>query len=168
MNFEKDQTDVRFLADATLGRLAKWLRVMGFNTHYQPVYKDGSMDQWINTGYLLLTRQKRLIHKYPYSLLIRSDHIEEQLKNIKDAGYLLHDRSKWFLRCLRCNTLLEELHNREVLDKVPEFVLNQTNIKIHFCPSCNRFFWKGSHVNRMTEQLKKWGYEYGIPLPLSE
>ena len=151
--------DVKFLADTMLGRLTKWLRIMGYDTRYQPIYEDGAMDIWINTGHLLLTRQKTLINQYPHSLLIRSDHIEEQLKNIKDAGYLSHDRSKWFLRCLRCNILLKEINNKEVLDKIPEFVLNQTNVKIHFCPSCNRFFWKGSHRSRMTEQLKKWGYE---------
>jgi uncharacterized protein with PIN domain len=158
MNFGRDQTDVRFLTDTMLGRLAKWLRIMGYDTHYQPIYKDGVMDQWIHAGYLLLTRQTRLIDKYPYSVLILSDHVGEQLKKIQDAGYLSYDRSKWFIRCVRCNTLLEEVDNKEVLDRVPEFVLNQTHVKIHLCPSCYRFFWKGSHRDRMTEQLKKWGY----------
>jgi uncharacterized protein with PIN domain len=147
-----------FLADTMLGRLAKWLRIMGYDTHYQSYYGEGVISRLVNDGRLLLSRSRSLIDRYPDSLWIRSDHLNDQLKDMKDEGYLIHDRSKWFSRCLNCNVELENIDLKKSAEKVPEYVRYQHDVVINFCPSCNRYFWKGSHRERMINQLEEWGY----------
>ncbi|MBW1768681.1 MAG: hypothetical protein JRJ65_16750 [Deltaproteobacteria bacterium] len=108
---------MKFLADSMLGRLAKWLRVMGYDTYYQ----------------------------------------SEQLQEMKQGGNLTPDRSNWFSRCLICNVRLKEAEAEKARESVPEYVLYENLAGIRFCPSCSRYFWPGSHRERMIRQLEEWG-----------
>ena len=118
-------TEIRFLADCMLGRLAKWLRVMGWDTHYQPVYKEGGIDSLVHDGRVLLSRHRSVINLYSGSLLIQSDHVKEQLQEIQSEGYLRDDRPKWFIRCLTCNTPLKKVSIEETIENIPEYVFYQ-------------------------------------------
>lgn len=131
---------------------------MGYDTHYQSFYGEGLITRLVDEGRMLLSRRRMLTNRFPKSLYIRSDHLEKQLQEIKDAGYLTHDRSKWFSRCLNCNVELEKIDIQKSSRKLPEYVQYQHDVVINFCPSCNRYFWKGSHREHMIKQLNEWGY----------
>jgi uncharacterized protein with PIN domain len=151
--------ETRFLADVMLGKLAKWLRVMGFDTHYQPVYKDVTIRELVNEGRLLLSRHYGLVKMYPHSLLILSDKVPLQLEEIRARGYLTGDiKKRWFTRCLLCNTLLEEASIDDASKCIPDYIVHQNIKELHFCPSCRRYFWPGSHRYRMVNQLNHWGF----------
>jgi uncharacterized protein with PIN domain len=148
--------ETRFIADVMLGRLAKWLRVMGCDTHYQPFYKSGMIDVFIREGRLLLSRNRRTIEKYSPSLFIGTDHVRTQLQEIIRKGFLPTDNSRWFTRCLVCNTLLKRVPLEEAKALIPEYTYSQINSGIHLCPSCGRYFWPGSHKARMIDQIAAW------------
>lgn len=148
--------ETKFVADVMLGHLSKWLRVMGCDTHYQPFYKDGMLDVLIRDGRLLLSRNRRIIEKYNPSLFIGTDHVRTQLKEIIKKGYLTLDSSRWFTRCLVCNTLLRRVSIEDAKAHIPEYISSQDNSSIHYCASCGRYFWPGSHRTRMMNQISEW------------
>ena len=112
--------EVRFLADTMLGKLAKWLRIMGYDTHYEAFYGMDSIDKLVKDGRLLLSRHRQSVDQFHDSLFIRSDRVKEQLQEIRNAGYLTHDRSKWFLRCLICNVPLKETAAKDAALNIPD------------------------------------------------
>lgn len=148
----------RLVADAMLGRLAKWLRIMGYDTLYQPRYKPGRIQSLVREGRILLTRNTRLAELgEDVAVFIRSDHIGEQIRQLKDDRVIEVDRAKWFTRCMLCNEALLEAAPEMAEENVPEYVFFEHPAGIRFCPSCGRFFWPGSHRRRMTSQLQQWG-----------
>ena len=150
--------EARFIADSTLGRLAKWLRVMGYDTVYQSFYRKDDITKLVREGRILLYRHQATVTHHPSSLLIRSDHLKTQLHEMEDMGAITSDRSRWFSRCLICNMLLEEADTTVTRQNVPEHVIYQSPPVIRFCPSCGRHFWPGSHRERMKRQLEEWGF----------
>jgi uncharacterized protein with PIN domain len=150
--------EARFIADSTLGRLAKWLRVMGFDTVYQSFYRKDEITELVREGRIFLHRRQATVQHHSSSLLIRSDHLEGQLHEMEAMGAITPDRSRWFTRCLICNMLLEEADTTTVRQNVPEHVIYQSPPMIRFCPSCTRHFWPGSHRERMKRQLEEWGF----------
>ena len=148
----------RFIADSMLGRLAKWLRIMGYDTHYQPLYKEGVISQLILEGRRLLSRRRQNTIRYPNSTLILSHHVKDQLRETKEGYTLTYDRSRWFSRCLICNVPLKVTETEDARDNVPEYVFYQTTSGIRLCPSCGRYFWPGTHRERMVKQLEEWGF----------
>jgi len=149
--------DVRFFADTMLGRLAKWLRIMGFDTHYQPYFDEMIANRIIEAGFIFISRQRQRTRNYKNSIYISSDTVRGQLQELKKGEYIPSYRSKWFKRCLICNVILSEVQDVETSENIPEYILYQNKTGIYMCPSCNRYFWPGSHRNRMINQLKTWG-----------
>ncbi|MBW1765757.1 MAG: hypothetical protein JRJ65_01755 [Deltaproteobacteria bacterium] len=149
---------MRFLTDSMLGRLAKWLRVMGFDTHYQPFYQEGMVESLMREGRLLLSRRRSTADRYPESLFIRSDHVKDQLLELRENGYLTYCRSSWFARCIICNLPLRNVAAEDARENVPEYVFYQNITGIRFCPSCSRYFWPGTHRRKMIRLLDEWGF----------
>ena len=148
----------RFLADSMLGKLAKWLRVLGYDTLYQPYYRKGAIERLVCEGRRLLSRHKETIERYTNASLIRSNHVKDQLYEMKNRGELTRERSKWFTRCLICNTPLKKADAHTARENVPEHVFYQNIANIRVCPSCGRYFWPGTHRERMIRQLEEWGF----------
>jgi uncharacterized protein with PIN domain len=148
----------RFLADSMLGRLAKWLRIMGYDTHYQAFYSEDVLGKLVHEGRKLLSRHRTTTAQYPSAMLIHSDDVGDQLRELRDGGNLTLDRSKWFTRCLSCNVSLEKADPQHAQEDVPEYIFYQTPSGIRFCPSCGRYFWPGSHRDRMILRLREWGF----------
>lgn len=155
---------MRFVADAMLGRLAKWLRVLGYDTHYQSHYSEGQLGELVRKGRRLLTRDNRLCKRYREAVFLSGDHVDEQLSQLYASVDLHPDPSKWFSRCVRCNTLLQTASEPEVREMVPEYVFYENRGQIRICPSCKRCFWPGSHRMRMMNQLRTWG----MPVPFEQ
>ena len=149
--------EVSFIADSMLGRLAKWLRVIGYDTFCQPSYKEGAIGEFVREGRKLLSRHRPTITRYSDSILIRSERVKDQLHEMKGLGHITSHRSKWFSRCLICNVPLEEASAIDAHENVPEYVLYQSTSGIRSCPSCGRYFWQGSHRERMIRHLEEWG-----------
>ena len=149
----------QFIIDTMLGKLAKWLRVMSYDAHYQSYYKDGELAQFIKDGRVLLSRDRKIIQEYEDSFFIKSDHVCDQLLEVKENGYIKESEIICFLRCLICNTPLEKIQVEKARGRIPEYIYNQNDNHIRFCRSCGRYFWPGSHKYRMTTQLKEWGFE---------
>ncbi|MEW6666821.1 MAG: Mut7-C RNAse domain-containing protein [Thermodesulfobacteriota bacterium] len=146
----------KFLADAMLGSLARWLRVMGYDTHYQSFYTRERLGDLLSGGRMLLSRHRKTARHYPFSLLILPDRVGEQIRQMNAAGWLHPDRSRWFTRCLRCNVTLEKADPREAREFIPDHVFTHHSEGIRTCPSCNRYYWPGSHREKMLTQLEEW------------
>jgi len=148
----------QFIIDTMLGKLAKWLRVMGYDAHYQSYYKNGELIKFIKNGCVLLSRDRRIIRRYKDSFFIKSDHVGDQLLELREVGYIHGRENICFLRCLICNTQLEKIQLEKARERIPEYVYSQNVKHIRFCRSCGRLFWPGSHKDRMINQLKEWGF----------
>ena len=147
-------TELRFAADRMLGKLAKWLRVMGHDVIYgEHLSGPGLIHVARSENRLILTRDRGLKKKQPPDyLFIESDHYREQLRQvIRACGLSPLDHA--FTRCLECNLVLEPRSKAEVEKNVPPYVL-ATQEKFSWCPKCRRVFWPGTHHERMLEELR--------------
>jgi hypothetical protein len=148
----------RFLADRMLGRLARWLRILGYDTAYLPQLSPlGIMREGRRQNRLILTRDTRLLRRKdaPPLLFVHSDHFREQLLQVIDTLHLDPTRSL-FSRCIECNQLLQEAARDEVREQVPEYVW-QTQAGFRRCPQCRRLYWGATHREHVLEELRKLG-----------
>jgi uncharacterized protein with PIN domain len=143
---------MKLLADAMLGRLAKWLRILGHDTVYSADLQDLELVRLARAeDRLLLTRDRELAkRKGLRSLLVESDRLEEQL------GQLLRDlpldAESPLPRCACCNTTLEVLERKEAKDRVPPYVYRRHR-EFTICPRCERVYWRGTHWQRLRQTI---------------
>jgi len=147
----------KFVVDAMLGKLAKWLRVLGYDTRYESCKssvweKEKIKPRWV------LTRNTSTARNRPEAILLYSDHVAQQLAELRKKIRINPHRSQWFTRCLVCNTPLERPQPESEPDNVPEYVYYHNRTAIRYCPTCKQYFWPGSHRSRMLHQLKAWGF----------
>ena len=145
----------RLLADCMLGRLAKWLRLLGYDTAYENDATDHELARRARAeGRVLLTRDRELSRRRGLeTLLIRSEHLEEQVEQIQDALGPPPDPS--LTRCSVCNGSLEQVSGADVADRVPPYV-RRTHTDFFRCTECGRIYWRGSHVDAMGEDLERF------------
>ncbi len=146
---------MKLVADAMLGRLATWLRVLGLDTFFSASMTAPEFLVWVGRGRRGLTRRTLLRH-HPDVIFIESDHLREQLVQAVRTLGLGPPWTGLFTRCVRCNRELSPLDRSEVLGRVPEYVY-QTEEFYKQCPSCGRIFWPGTHVARMADLLEGLG-----------
>ncbi len=147
-------TDLKFAVDRMLGKLAKWLRVIGYDVIYgQHLSGYGLIRAARAENRLILTRDRGLQKKQPPDFLfIESNHYREQLRQvIRACGLRPLDRA--FTRCLECNIVLEPRPKAAVEDNVPTYVF-ATQQNFSWCPKCRRIYWPATHHQRMLEELK--------------
>lgn len=149
-------SEVRFLADSMLGTLAKWLRILGYDTVYDASLDDNALIRLARAEErILLTRDTALLRrKGPQCLSITSQVLQEQLGQVLHTFDLRADNP--FSRCPVCNTLLEKVPKCEAWGQVPPFVFH-TQERFSLCPACDRFYWRGTHWQKMCEQVQKLG-----------
>ena len=141
-----------------LGRLAKWLRILGYDTCYRSAYAEGALHALLSRGErTFLTRSHDALRNHPEAVFIRSDHVGEQLRQLADEGRIRPDPSRAFRRCPACNILLEPVDSESARNRVPEYVFHLHAPDFLRCPACRRHYWHGSHRGRMQEQLEAWG-----------
>ena len=142
-----------------LGKLAKWLRVMGYDTHYQTYYQDAEIVRLVKEKRLILSRRREITDRFSDALLIRSNIVGEQIQEMRTEIGLNPERSRWFTRCSICNIPLRKAEMDRTRDEVPEYIFYQKMNEIRFCAGCGRYFWPGSHRQNMKKQLEHWGFE---------
>ncbi len=146
---------LRFLADAMLGRLARWLRYLGYDTVYDTEAPDDVLARRsLAEGRVLLTRDRGLLERWrpPGGMLIRSDRPLDQLRQVvRDLG-LERDR-RTGTRCTICNEPLEAAEPGDDQRSVPPYVRRTQAGSFTHCPRCGRFYWPGTHAARMERIL---------------
>jgi uncharacterized protein with PIN domain len=150
----------RFVVDAMLGRLARWLRAMGYDTLYPGPAPGSAGDRRLlrmarTEARILVTRDRMLARlAEPRSCLVRADRVDDQLREVVERLGLTPDGERWLSRCLLCNTPLEGRPREDVLGLVPDHVF-ATRSEFTECPRCARVYWPGSHTDRMLERLTR-------------
>lgn len=149
-----------FVADANVGRLATYLRLMGFDTAYDRSFLDGEVAELAaREDRVVLTRDRGVLKRkaVQWGRLVRANEPVEQARDaVRFFG--LAALAAPFTRCVRCNTELAGVSKAEVLH------LLQPKTKRYYqefsrCPSCGRIYWAGSHHERMVEMFSRltWG-----------
>jgi uncharacterized protein with PIN domain len=144
---------LRLLAAGMLGRLARWLRLLGYDTAYDNSAADVELARRARAeGRVLLTRDRELANRRGLRvLLIQSEALEEQVQEVRTAlGPPPHPPLS---RCAVCNTALATIAPDEIADRVPPYVL-RTQTEFQHCPGCERVYWPGTHLHKMRERLK--------------
>ena len=142
---------MKLLCDHMLGTLAKWLRFMGYDTAYPGPLDDTELLLLAGReGRVLLTRDKELASRSSGAIRVRSDDLEEQIREVASALRLrIVDPLS---RCSVCNAVLIPARKEDVSDQVPEGVRARHDT-FWRCPSCGRVYWQGSHWDKMVERL---------------
>jgi uncharacterized protein with PIN domain len=151
------ETDLRFAADRMLGRLVKWLRIIGQDVIYGPHLTGYGLIQAARAeNRLILTRDRGLKQKQPPPFLfIESDHYRDQLRQVV-GQCALKLTDDLFTRCIECNTVLQS-RPKETLEKVvPPYVFSSQE-KFFACPTCRRIYWPATHHKKMLEELRNLG-----------
>lgn len=137
-----------------LGRLAKALRMLGYDVVYRPYIEDSELKlEALRGSRVLLTRDHEVAETcLPVRVLLVSDDlVENQLRQVvKEVGLARDGRS--FTRCLVCNDLLVDVERESVRDSVPTYVF-RTQERFKRCPACGRVYWEATHVSRAREWL---------------
>ena len=147
------------IADAMLGALARWLRVLGLDVAYDPSLDDPELvERAVAEGRVILTRDRRLVERRlaRNHLLIRSEVVEEQVRQVLEELGIRPDPGRLLGRCLRCNVLTEPMPAEDARAVVPPWVA-RTQEEYRVCPVCGRIYWSGSHAERMREKLERMG-----------
>ena len=145
---------LKFIADAMLGRLAKWLRLLGYDVVYEPSISDDELIAMaIHEHRIILTMDRKLTERESArnSLLIKSPSYREQLKQVI-THYNIDYKSGIFTRCLVCNKLLDPIKKEKIRDRVPPYVYS-TQDEFDICQQCSRVYWSGTHRIKMLEML---------------
>lgn len=144
--------EMRFALDVHLGRLARFLRMFGFDSLYGNSLDDEQLAHIAGLEKrIVLTRDRGLLkrrsvtHGYLVRSLIPRDQLSEVVRRFDLAPRIVLGA-----RCVACNVVLTPVSREEVLPRLPPAVAREYS-DFSACPSCQRVFWRGSHWQRMTE-----------------
>lgn len=151
---DKGGSEPRFIADEMLGKLAKWLRSIGYDTVYYTGGGDSALvKRALAEDRVILTKDSHLVKRKlaRKALFIRSEHPREQFKQVvEELG--LDAESKLFTRCLICNQELVLVEKEGIRDRVPSYTY-LTQDKFYECPECERIYWPGTHKDNMLQMI---------------
>lgn len=148
-------SDPRFLVDVNLGKLARYLRLAGFDTVYHTHAKDDALvEQMLEEDRALLTRDHKLLMRKAVTCgyLPRSDQADIQLEEVF-RRFDLYEEVDPYSRCIHCNGVLQSVAKEQILDQLEPLT------KKHFddfaqCPNCGQVYWAGSHRRRLESRVK--------------
>ncbi len=139
-----------------LGRLAKGLRMLGYDTLYWGGESEAILELASREGRVVLTRKRSLLRAGNglNVVLICSDNAQEQLREIIRELDLSLEGTHLSSRCLCCNGLLMPIRKEEVEDRVPYYVY-QSHKDFTSCTRCGRIYWKGTHLQNMKRRIQR-------------
>lgn len=145
---------LRFICDEQLGRLAKWLRLQGFDTLYECPVEDQRLLALAQVeNRFILTRDRKLSTKTLWSDLVVIENTEypKQLLELKKKVHL--PKAKPFSRCLVCNETIVSVSKDTIKSRVPDEVYKSYD-EFYTCPVCKKVYWQGSHVAASKKRLR--------------
>ncbi|MBI5419038.1 MAG: Mut7-C RNAse domain-containing protein [Deltaproteobacteria bacterium] len=149
--------DTRFIADTMLGKLAKWMRLLGCDVEYFPSIPDDELvERADRSRRLILTRDTLLIRRRKARenhFFVLYDGYKDQLRQVVRA-FSIDPESRVLTRCLLCNEPLDEIEKSAAAARVPPYVY-RTQETFVTCRSCRRIYWKGTHREAVERQLKE-------------
>ena len=160
------QTADRFVTDGHLGKLARLLRLLGFDVAYRPQVDDSELLRTMrDEGRALLTRDRRLLmHRIvEIGYCPRSDNAETQTVEITQRFHLLPCLLAPFTRCLRCNGRLEPVSKSEI-EWCLEPLTKRYYESFKRCTDCDKIYWSGSHVEKLEHLIERVTSHASAPL----
>jgi uncharacterized protein with PIN domain len=152
-----DEPRPKFIVDANVGKLARWLRMLGYDTMFVNDIDDGVLvDIGLKEERVLLTKDTQIMLRRAVTsgkvkaLLTSEDDPKKQMRRVITEMKL--DREREFTLCLECNVPLIPRSKDEVRDLVPPYVY-KTQTQYHQCPACGRIYWRGTHWENMKQVL---------------
>ncbi|MCJ7463901.1 MAG: Mut7-C RNAse domain-containing protein [Thermoplasmata archaeon] len=142
----------RFVADHMLGSLARWLRIMGYDTVYDKSLDDPGIANLARAESRFILTRDRELAKEPGALMIEADDLDLQLKAIAEKyGLKFHDD---LIRCSACNGDLADLDKAQAKESVPEGAF-ENNDKFWKCSKCGKVYWKGTHWHGIMDRFRR-------------
>jgi uncharacterized protein len=158
--------ELKFIVDHNAGKMAKWLRMAGFDASFFTGADDAAMvTAALSENRILLTRDRRIMKRRVIvrglikAILIESDQLRVQVQQVLSTLRLDKSRFRPFINCLECNRRLEERTKEAIKDRVPPYVY-LTQERFAECPACRRLYWQGTHwqaMNRGIDVLPNFG-----------
>jgi len=146
-----------FIADRTVGKLVKWLRILGYDTVYwRSDDLQGLLRRARDEGRTLITKDTKLYKGRGSlkALLIREDNPFLQLQEVVRLFRLPVNKAMLFSRCLICNTPLGAVDPAEAREEVPDYIYH-THQAFSRCPSCRKIYWAGTHYEHMAAVVER-------------
>ncbi|WP_171823531.1 Mut7-C RNAse domain-containing protein [Thermogymnomonas acidicola] len=142
------------MADGMLGRLCRWMRLLGYDVTYAGSEKEDAeiLRECESRGLFLLTRDRELSRRYRESMYLESDDWRRQLAQVMAA--FPPERSAMFTRCPLCNSSLVAVGNGEVSSLVPDGVLERHD-RFYRCTGCGKVYWEGSHFRNIKGEIDR-------------
>jgi uncharacterized protein with PIN domain len=142
-----------FAVERTLGKLGKWLRLLGCDVVLETETPKGRFGAHATGGRILLSRTRRVATEQP-SVFIESNDPFEQLEEVARKIPLCARDLRPFSRCLICNAPIAAVEKETVAGMVPDYVW-ATQQHFSRCPTCRRVYWPGSHTQRSLERIQR-------------
>ena len=146
---------LRFFCDEQLGKLARWLRIIGLDAKYQRKIDDSKLlSQARKEQRIILTRVSKLAEKDPQAqvVLLKTNYPAHQLREVVEI-FKHQVQIKVFSRCAACNGEIEPVPKCEVESLVPPYVA-QTQERFTRCKTCGKIYWQATHRQRVEIQLR--------------
>ena len=140
-----------------LGKLARWLRMIGVDVLYKNQIDDESLIHLAREeSRIILTRDTRLIKNLDPSdfLFIHHDYLEDQFSECLEKFPLIKKERQPLSRCVECNTPLKEIDKESVKGRVWPFVY-QTQENFTQCEKCQKIYWRATHVNKILDRIQR-------------
>jgi uncharacterized protein len=156
--FSQAKGSPRFIADVMLGRLAKWLRIAGFDVLYSNTFSDDELVRISNSEErVLLSRDTRLLVRKAVRkfIFLESQDLQMQIRQVFKTMHIAAFSSP-FTRCLTCNEKLQDTERESIRGMVPAFVY-ETQVHFKSCPACGKIFWAGTHRTSVIRNLEELG-----------
>lgn len=155
---------MKFIVDCMLGKLAKWLKILGFDAvFFSKIEDDDLLEMAMNENRILLTRDTGLIErtKRKNSLFVESEEWREQVEQVLDHFDLWKD-VKPNSRCIECNVRIKDLPREKAKNLVTPFIFENADT-FALCPDCGRVFWRGTHLKDMETKIDDFLKKRKIP-----
>ncbi|MEN8255574.1 MAG: Mut7-C RNAse domain-containing protein [Verrucomicrobiota bacterium] len=143
-----------FILDVHLGKLARILRLLGFDTLYRTDYDDPEIIRIaLDEHRIILTRDRRMLHdrRITHARWLHSTNSEKQAREVIER-FQLERAIRRFVRCPACNGLIEAVEKEAILDRL-EPLTKKYYSEFFQCQDCRKIYWKGSHYDRIVDKL---------------
>jgi hypothetical protein len=150
---EKTSPNPRFILDVNLGKLAKRMRLLGFDCLYRNNYRDADVVKIaVNGQRIVLTRDRRLLYvkHINHGYWVRAVDVESQVDEVL-RRFDLYTGMHPFTRCLVCNGLLSAVAKADIVDRLEPKTRLYYEV-FHQCSGCQRIYWQGSHIENMRQR----------------